>query len=48
MNTADQILKLVGTVALYGGGSAVVAYYIFRHLGKSWIDARFAERLELF
>lgn len=48
MDAIDEILKLFGTVALYGGGSAAVAYGIFTYLGKGWIDARFAERLEAF
>ncbi len=48
MNHIDEILKFFGTVALYGGGSAAVAYGIFRHLGQGWIDARFATRLEAF
>jgi hypothetical protein len=48
MNNVDEILKFFGTVTLYGGGSAAVAYGVFRYLGKGWIDARFAERLETF
>ena len=48
METIDQVLQLLGTVALYGGGSAALAYGIFKHLGKGWIDARFSERLEAF
>ncbi len=48
MENVDNILKFFGSVTLYGGGAAAVAYFLFRHLGKGWIDARFAERLELF
>lgn len=48
MNAADQVLRFFGEVALYGGGSAAVAFFLFRHLGKGWIEARFAERLEAF
>lgn len=48
MNTVDQVLRFFGEVALYGGGSAAVAFFLFRHLGKGWIEAQFAERLEAF
>ena len=48
MDTVDQVLRFFGQVVLYGGGSAAVAYLLFQHLGKGWIDARFAERLEAF
>ena len=48
MNAVDQVLRFLGEVVLYGGGSAAVAYLLFQHLGKGWIDARFAERLEAF
>ncbi len=29
-----------------GGGGAVVAYSLFKHLGKSWLDKHFKEKLE--
>ena len=48
MNAVDQVLRFIGEVVLYGGGSAAVAYLLFQYLGKGWIDARFAERLEAF
>jgi len=48
MNAVDQVLRFFGEVILYGGGSAAVAYLLFRHLGQGWIEARFAERLEAF
>lgn len=48
MNTIDQVLRFFGEVALYGGGSAAVAFFLFRALGKGWIEARFSERLEAF
>jgi hypothetical protein len=48
MEDVDAILKFLGTVTIYGGGSAAVAYMLFKHLGKGWIDARFAERLAVF
>lgn len=30
----------------YGGGGAAVAYLLFQHLGKSWIESKFAARLD--
>lgn len=48
MNTIDEVLKFFGAVVLYGGGSAAVAYFLFQHLGKKWIEARFSERMEAF
>lgn len=34
-------------VISYGGGSAVVAYMLFQWLGKTWIENKFSERLDL-
>jgi hypothetical protein len=48
MTITDQLLKFLGEVLLYGGGSAAVAYLLFQFLGKSWIDSKFTERLETF
>jgi hypothetical protein len=48
MNAVDQVLRFLGEVVIYGGGSAAVALLLFKYLGKGWIDARFAERLEAF
>lgn len=48
MNAVDQVLRFVGEVVVYGGGSTTVAFLLFQYLGKGWIDARFAERLEVF
>ncbi len=48
MTPVDQVLRFLGEVVLYGGGSAAVAFLLFQYLGKGWIDARFAERLESF
>ena len=33
-------------VVAYGGGSAAVAYLLFQYFGKSWLDSKFAEKLE--
>ena len=48
MTPIDQVLRYLGEVVLYGGGSAAVAFLLFQYLGKGWIDARFHERLEAF
>lgn len=48
MTPIDQVLRFFGEVVVYGGGSAAVAFLLFQYLGKGWIDARFAERLEAF
>jgi hypothetical protein len=42
----DVIFEFLGKVIAYGGGGAVVAYLLFQYLGKSWIENKFAERLE--
>lgn len=44
---SDAILQFLGTVIAYGGGGAVVAYMLFQYLGKSWIENKFASRLDL-
>lgn len=43
---SEQVLKFVGEVVAYGGGSAAVAYLLFQFLGKSWIENKFAQRLD--
>lgn len=48
MTPVDEVLRFLGEVVVYGGGSAAVAFLLFQYLGKGWIDARFAERLEAF
>jgi hypothetical protein len=48
MTPVDEILSFFGAVVVYGGGGAAVAFLVFKHLGKGWIDARFSERLEAF
>lgn len=42
----DPIFSFLGKILAYGGGAAVIAYGIFQFLGKSWIENKFAERLE--
>jgi hypothetical protein len=48
MDAVDQVLSFFGKVVLVGGSGAGVAFLLFQYLGKGWIDARFAERLEAF
>lgn len=43
---ADEILKFIGSVIAYGGGSAAVAYGLFIFFGKKWIETKFSQRLE--
>lgn len=44
----DTIFQFIGKVIAFGGGGAAVAFLTFRFLGKSWIESKFAERLENF
>jgi hypothetical protein len=46
MPATDQILKFVGELIAYGGGSAAIAYLTFQFLGQRWIENKFAEKLE--
>jgi hypothetical protein len=48
MSVSDQVLRFFGEFVAYGGGAAVVAYLLFQYLGKSWIENKFAQRLDLF
>ena len=42
----DLILSFLLKIIAYGGGAAAIAYLIFQHLGKTWIENKFAERLD--
>jgi len=42
----EQVLKFLGELVAYGGGSAVVAYLLFQYLGKTWIENKFSQRLD--
>ncbi len=42
----DEILKFLLQLLAYGGGSAAVAYLLFQWLGKTWIENKFAQRLD--
>jgi hypothetical protein len=37
---------MIGQIVAYGGGAAAIAYLVFQFLGKSWIETKFAQRLE--
>jgi hypothetical protein len=42
----QSILEFIVKIAAYGGGAAVIAYWVFTFLGKKWIEAKFADSLE--
>lgn len=42
----DELLIFLGRVLAYGGGSAAVAYLLFQYFGKTWIENKFAQRLD--
>ena len=42
----EEALVFLGKIVSYGGGAAVISYFIFQFLGKSWIESKFAERLD--
>lgn len=46
MNPSDAVFKFLGEMVAYGGGAAVIAYLLFQHLGKQWLENKFAQRLE--
>lgn len=45
---SEQILLFLGKIVAIGGPAAVIAFLLFRYLGKSWIESKFSERLEQF
>ncbi len=44
--TAEELLRFLAQMLAYGGGSAAVAYLLFQWLGKTWIENKFAQRLD--
>ena len=42
----DALMKFLFELLAYGGGSAAIAYLLFQHLGKGWIENKFAQKLE--
>jgi hypothetical protein len=47
MPNVEAIGSFLGQMIAFGGGGAVIAYLLFQHLGKKWIENKFAERLNL-
>lgn len=43
---ADIILSVIGQLVVAGGGGAVIAFGLFRFLGKGWIENQLAKDLE--
>ncbi|MDI3335279.1 hypothetical protein QKW60_02575 [Defluviimonas aestuarii] len=43
-----DVAKLFWAIVSAGGGGAVVAYYVFRHFGETWLDSKFSQKLEMF
>lgn len=46
MLTIYMVLSFILKVLAYGGGAAAIAYLLFQYLGKTWIENKFAERLD--
>lgn len=46
MINVETIGSFLGQVLAVGGGAAAVAYLAFQYLGKTWIENKFAERLD--
>lgn len=46
MIAAEKVLAFLLQILAYGGGGAAVAYLLFQHLGKTWMENKFAERLD--
>lgn len=40
------MLSIIGEIVAYGGGAALIAYFTFQFLAKSWIQNQFARSLE--
>jgi hypothetical protein len=41
-----NVLASIGGIVTVGGGSAAIAYCIFRWFGKAWLDQQFKKQLE--
>jgi hypothetical protein len=48
MPTFEPIFKFILEILAYSGGAAVVAYFLFKFLGKTWIENKFEKNLELY
>lgn len=42
----DQVLKFLGEIVAYGGGSVAIAYLAFQKFGEKWIENKFNKSLE--
>ena len=42
----EQIAQFFGVILLIMSGAVGLAFFLFRYLGKSWIESKFSERLE--
>jgi hypothetical protein len=46
MPITEQAIKFIAELAVYSGGAAAFSYLLFQYLGKSWIENKFAQRLD--
>lgn len=46
MPTAVQVIKFITELAAYSGGAVAIWYLLFQYLGKTWIENKFAQRLD--
>lgn len=44
----DEILKFIGKLVVYGGGTVAIAYFAFVFLGKKWIENKFSQSLQKY
>lgn len=44
----ESVFEFIGQMTIFGGGVAGISFYIFKFLGKNWIETKFNERLENF
>jgi hypothetical protein len=44
----EAVGKAIAAVLAVGGGGAVIAYFTFQWLGKTWLEQKFAKQLEQF
>ena len=42
----QQVASFIVQVIAYAGGSAAVAFLMFKTLGEKWLDNKFRERLQ--
>lgn len=48
MKMIESIFIVIGKVAVYGGSSAAIAFFLFRFFGQKWIEHKFAKNLAKF